>query len=75
MVKEIVVLIGAYYSISYVQNFIQHLSVKVKSIYRGKYWGPSVWISTQQVKTDHNFCSRQVLEKKWECNKLCLSYL
>jgi hypothetical protein len=29
---------------NYVQNFIRHSAVKVKSICRGKYWGSSTWI-------------------------------
>ena len=28
-----------------------------------------MWISTKQVTTDHIFCIRQILEKKWENNE------
>jgi hypothetical protein len=41
---------GPYISGSnYVQNFVQHPALKVNSIRRGSYWGPSMWIFTQQV--------------------------
>ena len=30
-------------------NFFQHPAVNVNTIYRGNYWGSSVWISTQEV--------------------------
>jgi hypothetical protein len=33
----------------YVKTFIQQSAVKVNSIYRGNYWGSSMWIPTQQV--------------------------
>jgi len=29
-----------------------------------------VWILTQQVKTDHNFCICQILDTKWVCSKV-----
>jgi len=35
--KQIVVLIGAYHFVTYAQNFIQHPSVKVNSIFRVNY--------------------------------------
>jgi hypothetical protein len=35
--------------VNYVQNFTQHPAVKFNSICRGKYWGSSIWISTQQA--------------------------
>jgi hypothetical protein len=44
--KQIVVIIEAYHFVNYVQNFIQHPSVKVNSIIRGNYWVSSVWILT-----------------------------
>ena len=46
--------------------YILHPTVKVNSICRGNYLGSSMWISTQQVTTDHKFCIRLILEKKWE---------
>jgi len=36
-------------TVSYIQNFIHYSAAKVNSIYRGNYWGSSVWISMQQV--------------------------
>jgi len=48
-IKQTVVIIGAITSVNYVQNFIQHVAVKVNSICRGNYWESSVWILTQQV--------------------------
>ena len=44
--KQFVVIIEAYHFVSYVQNFIQHPSVKVNSIFRGSYWVSSMWILT-----------------------------
>ena len=32
--------------LSTTQNFMQHSAVKFNSIFRGNYWGLSVWIST-----------------------------
>jgi len=49
MIKQIVVIIEAYHFIRYLQNFIQCPAVKVNSMCRGKCWGSSMWISTQQV--------------------------
>ena len=48
-IKQTVVIIGAYHFGNYVQIFTQHPAVKVNSIRRGKYWGSSMWISTQQI--------------------------
>jgi hypothetical protein len=47
--KQIVVIIEAYYFFNYVQNFIQHPSVKVNSLFRGDYLVSSVWIWTYPV--------------------------
>jgi len=49
VIKQIVVIIEAFSFFSYLQNFIQNPAVKVHSIWRGNYWGSSVWILTQQV--------------------------
>ena len=35
--------------VSYIQNFTQHPTVKANYICRGNYWGPSMWILTQQI--------------------------
>jgi len=40
---------GISLSSNYIQNFIQHPAVKVKTICAGNYWGPSVLILTQQI--------------------------
>ena len=48
-IKQIVVIIGHFTFVNYVQNFIQHPAVEVNSIWRGNYWGSSMWISTQQL--------------------------
>jgi len=47
--KHSVVTAEAYQFASYVQNFIQHPTVKAKSVWRGNYWGSSVWILMQQI--------------------------
>ena len=48
-IKHIVVIIGVYHFVSYLQSFIQYSAIKVNCICRRKYWGSSVWISTQQI--------------------------
>ena len=55
---------------NYVQNIVQHPSLKVNSICRGNYWGSSMWVPTHRSTTDHLFCIRQMLEKKWEYNEV-----
>jgi hypothetical protein len=35
--------------INYIQDLIQHSSVKVESIYRQNYYGLSVWMLTQSI--------------------------
>jgi len=40
---------STYTFVKIVQIFIHHSVVKVNSIYRGNYWGISVWIKTQQA--------------------------
>jgi len=47
--KQAVVIIGAYHFAYYIQNFVQHPAVRVKSTCRGNYWGSSMWISIQQL--------------------------
>jgi len=49
VIKQTAVITDAYHLVSYVQNFIQHPSVKVNSRCRGNYWGSSMWTSMQQV--------------------------
>jgi hypothetical protein len=66
VIKQIVVIIEAYHFANYIQNFIQHSSVKVNSICRVNYWGSSVWISMYRSTTDHIFSIRKIPEKKWE---------
>jgi len=71
MIKQIVLIIEAYYCPNYVQKFIKHPAVKVNSIRRGNYWGSQVLILTQ-VNYYHIFYIHQILEKKWEYNEaLC----
>jgi hypothetical protein len=46
-----------------------HPSVKANSICRWNYWGSLVWILVYwctRSTTDHIFCIRQILDKKWE---------
>ena len=43
-IKWIVAIMEAYNFFNYIQNFIQHPAVQANSIYRGNYWGSSVWI-------------------------------
>jgi hypothetical protein len=46
MIKLPVVITKEYYCyISYVQNCVQHVSLKVNSIWSLNYWGLSVWVS------------------------------
>jgi hypothetical protein len=33
-------------AINFIQNFIEYPPLKVKYVYRGNYWEPSVWVST-----------------------------
>jgi len=49
VVKQIVVIREHITFASYIQNFIQHHTVKINPIGRGNNWGPTVWISTQQI--------------------------
>jgi len=41
--------IEEYHFYQLVQNFIQHLALKINCIYRENYWGSSMWILTQKV--------------------------
>ena len=34
---------------NYIQNIVQHTSLKVNSICRGNYWGSLMWVPTRQV--------------------------
>ena len=49
VIKQIVVIIGAFHFCQLRTRFIQHPAVKVHSICRGNYWRSSVWISMQQI--------------------------
>jgi hypothetical protein len=44
-IKQTAEIIGAYQFGNYVQNSTQRASVIVNSIYRGNYWGSSVWVT------------------------------
>jgi hypothetical protein len=59
-IKQTVVITRVYHFCQLRTKFVQHPVVKVYSIYRGNYWGSSMWIST----SDHIFCIRQIFEKK-----------
>ena len=50
---------------TYIQNFIQHPTIKVNCIYRGNDWGSSMWFRRNCTTSDHIFCS-QIFEKKME---------
>ena len=69
--KHSVVTAEAYQFANYVQNFIQHPTVKTNSVCRGNYWGSSMWILTQQI------CIPFVkyLRKSGNTMKQCISYL
>jgi len=61
-----------YRGISLLQTTYRILSnILLPRIRRGNHWGSSMWISTQYDRpaTDHIFCNRLILEKKWEYNK------
>ena len=49
VIKQTVIIIEHVTFASYIQNFIQHHTVKFNPIGRGNNWGSSVWISTQQI--------------------------
>jgi len=49
VIKQIILIKGHITFANYVQNFIQHPAVKLNSIFRGNYWGSSMWILMQQV--------------------------
>ena len=64
--KPIVIIIGAYHFCQPLKNFNQHPALKVNSICEGNYRG----FRRNRSTTDHIFCIRQVLEKKWEYNEV-----
>jgi hypothetical protein len=78
-IKQIVEIIKTFTFVNYVQNFIQHSSVKFNSLRRGNYWGSSVGISTQQVNYwSYILHSSNTWEKKREYNEamhqLCIDF-
>jgi hypothetical protein len=38
VLKQILVIIEAYYFVNYIQSLIRHIAIKVNSIHRGNYW-------------------------------------
>jgi len=65
-IKEIVEVIEAYYFAKYIQDFIQHPTVKVNSICRGNCWGSSMLISMQQVNYRSYILQSLNTLEKWE---------
>jgi len=53
-------------SVIYLQNAIQNLAVKVKSKFGGHSEDHQCGFRRNRSTTDHIFCIRQILEKKWE---------
>ena len=72
-IKQTVVIIGAYH---YVQNFIQHPTVKVNSTGKGNYWGSLVWNfnATGQLLIMY-FTFIKYLRKNGNITKQCVSSL
>jgi hypothetical protein len=42
-IKQAAVITQPHHFVNYVQKFIQHTAAKVSSIWRGNYWGSSMW--------------------------------
>ena len=65
---------GSYYTgvftfVNYIQNFIRHPAVKVKSISTGYYLDHQCRFQSSRSTTNGIFCIRQILEEKWEYNE------
>ena len=69
VIKQTVVTTEAYQFANYVQNFIQHPAVDINSICTENYWRYRYGFRRNKSITDHIFCIRQILEKKWEYNE------
>ena len=63
-IRQIVVIIEIYHFCQQQTKFTKHLAVNFNSICRWNYRGS--WLRRNRSATDHIFCVRQTLEKKWE---------
>jgi hypothetical protein len=52
----------------YIQNFIQHPSVRVNSMCRINYWDHQCRFQHNKSPTDHIFCICQIFKKNWDCS-------
>jgi hypothetical protein len=67
VIEQIVIFKKAF--VNHVQNFFQHLSVKVNSIYRGNFWDHQCGFWSNRSTIDNIFCICQILEKILEYNE------
>ena len=68
VIKQMIVIIGAYLFVKCIQICIQHPSGKVNSICTENVWDHQCGFLRNSSATDHIFCVRQILEKKCEYN-------
>ena len=54
---------------NYIQSFAQHPALKVNSIAEEVIGDHQYGFRRNRSTTDHIFCIRQILEKKWEYNE------
>jgi len=69
VIKQNVVISGAYYFYNVHKNFILHSSLKDNSMYRENYWNFQCGFRRNRPTTDCVFCIFQVPEKKREYKK------
>jgi hypothetical protein len=63
------------YQLYIYENFIQHSSAKINTIYRFNHWRTSSWISHNRSTNNHISLIPQILGKKYNKMRQCISYL